>query len=330
MRFPLRAFFLVLALSAGLMPPVYLHAQAIRGPVLGFVPGAAGTEVRPLLGVPGASGVGEALPLNVGVRRVQVSPKQDYVIALRNEGKSVVLFDLAASTLAARPLAFPGVADLVSISPGGSAAAVYDAVTHRVHTIAGLPGNPGAVRTFETSPLFGRVTRLTVSDDGFLALVGSEKGDSGQTELSVIGGAGLSWRVPTDDAAVSFVPGRRDLVVADNLTRSVFLVTDLGRSYGRLPLFTPTDETAVFSAAAVSADGARVFVTTQSGAVAILERETGQLAWLSCGCRPTTLAPLKGSSLFRLTEASATEPIIVLEASSPEPRFVLTPPNTAQ
>jgi len=326
-----RTVSIALVFLAGALP-LCLQAQAIRGPVLGLVADPEGTVVRPLLGVPGASSVGEPLLLNARVRRVQVSPRQDYLLALRNEDKAVVLFDLAADTFSARSLAFPGVADLISISPSGSAAAIYDAVTRRVYTIAGLPGNPGAVHGFNASQILGHVTALSVTDDGALALLRSERSDEEQTraESSVIGESGLSWRVPSDDAAVAFVAGRRDIVVADNLTRSVFLVTDLGRTYARRPLFTPADDSERFSGVATSANALRVFVTTQSGAVAIMEMLTGQLTWLSCECRPTTLDPLKGTSLFRLTEGSSTEPIIALDASADEPRFVMTPPNTEQ
>jgi hypothetical protein len=327
MKSLLRTLLIGFTVTGGLAP-LCVQAQAIRGPVLGFIPDGAGTAVRPLLGVPGASSVGDRLALNVAVRRLQVSPKQNYVLGVRNDDKAVVLIDLAATTLAARPLAFPGIADMISISPSGSAAAIYDAVTRRVHTIAGLPGNPGQVRTFDASALFERAEGLAVSDDGTLALVRSARADEG-AQLQLIGEAHLSWRVPTDDAAVAFVPGRPDIIVADNLTKSVFFVTDLGGSYARLPLFTSTDDTAIFSSVAASENGSRVFAATDSGPVAIAEVNTGEVTWLSCECRPTLLETLKGSSLFRLTELSATEPIFGLDASS-EPRFVLTPPNTAQ
>jgi hypothetical protein len=321
-----------LAFGAAIILPVCLQAQAIHGPVLGFVSETTGTAVRPLLGVPGASSVGDRLPLNMAVRRLQVAPKQDYLLALGKEGKSVFLFDLAAATLSARPLAFPGAADLLSISPTGSAAAIYDSVTRRVYAVTGLPRNPGHIRTFDASQVSGRVSGLSVTDDGALALVRTEKGDSEslRMEFTIIGDTGISWRVPTADAAVGFVPGRRDIVVADNLTKSVFLVTDIGRSYARLPLFAPANDSEVFSGAAMSEDASRVFVATQTGTVAIMEVGTGRITWLSCECRPTTLEPLKGGALFRLTEVSATEPIVALDVSSPEPRFVLTPPNTQQ
>jgi hypothetical protein len=328
MKSLLRTLSIGLTFAAGIAP-LCLNAQAVRGPVLGFVSDAAGTAVRPLIGVAGASGVGDRLALNVGVRRVHISPTQDYVLALLNESKAVALIDLTASGLSPRPLAFPGVADIISISPSGTAAAIYDGATRRIHTIGGLPAKPGQVRTFDVSSLFERVTAVAVSDDGTLALVRTEKANEG-AQFLVVGDAGLSWKAPTDNAAIAFVPGRNDIVIADNLTKSVFLVTDLGRSYARLPVFTSADDAAVFSYAAAAADGSRVFATTESGAVAIAHVNTGEVTWLSCECRPTTLEPLKGPSLFRLTEASATEPIIGLDASAPEPRLVLTLPNRAQ
>lgn len=327
----LRTLSIGLAFVVGIFP-ICLHAQAIKGPVLGYVSDAAGAAVRPLLGIPGASSLGERLSLDADVRQLQVSSQQDYILAVRNDDESVVLFNLAASTLSGRPLAFPPGASLLSISPSGLAAATYQADTRVVYTIAGLPGNPGKVRTFDASQVSGRVAALAVSDDGTLALVRSERNDGEQsrTEFSVIDDLDVSWRVPADGAAVAFVPGSRDIVVADNLTRNAFLVRDIGRSYARLPLLTLADDAEMFSDAAMSADGLRVFVTTQSGMVAIVNVVTGQTIWVSCKCRPTILAPLNGPALFRLTEVHAAEPLIVLDASSTEPRFVMTPPNTLQ
>ena len=60
------------------------------------------------------------------------------------------------------------------------------------------------------------------------------------------------------------------------------------------------------------------------------EVETDEQGRMRSDALRRTLEPLKGSSLFRLTEGSSTEPIIALDASSTEPRFVLTPPNTEQ
>jgi hypothetical protein len=101
MKSLLRTLSIGLTFAAGIAP-LCLNAQAVRGPVLGFVSDAAGTAVRPLIGVAGASGVGDRLALNVGVRRVHISPTQDYVLALLNESKAVALIDLTASGLSWR------------------------------------------------------------------------------------------------------------------------------------------------------------------------------------------------------------------------------------
>src|SRR5690349_19327141 len=202
MRVLLRVVSIGLVLTVGTLA---LQAQAIRGPVIGFVTDGAGSALRPLLGVPGASSVGEPLALDVGVRKVQVSPKQDYFLALSREDKSVVLFDLNATTLSARFLSFPGIADFIAISPSGSAAAIYDAVTQTVYAIGGLPSSPGAVRSFNASELLGQVAGISVTDDAALAMVRSEtsEGEKARIEFSVLSEKGGPWRVPTADAAVS-------------------------------------------------------------------------------------------------------------------------------
>src|SRR2546421_9030504 len=65
--------------------PIRLKAapQFIGGPVLGFIPDAGGTAIRPVLGIPGASILGERLELTVDIRGALISPKQDYAISYR-------------------------------------------------------------------------------------------------------------------------------------------------------------------------------------------------------------------------------------------------------
>jgi len=78
--------------------PLRLRAapQFIGGPILGFIPDAGGTAIRPVLGIPGASMLGKGLELNVDIRGATISPKQDYAIASRVADAQAVVIDVAA------------------------------------------------------------------------------------------------------------------------------------------------------------------------------------------------------------------------------------------
>ena len=58
--------------------------------------------------------------------------------------------------------------------------------------------------------------------------------------------------------------------------------------------------------------------------VTIADLETGVSTVLSCDCVPTGFRPLKGTSVFRLSDP-ADGPVAVLDASSAEPRIMILP-----
>jgi hypothetical protein len=97
-----------------------LGAQSswINGPVLGFVAERSGSFVRPILGIPGASILGEPLELGSEVRIVAISPRQDYAIAVRTEDKQFVLIPFRSATTEMIPVFGTSAEDsLVAISP---------------------------------------------------------------------------------------------------------------------------------------------------------------------------------------------------------------------
>jgi len=52
----------------------------IRGPQLGYVFDESQGILRPILGVPGASRLGDSLSLGVSLTLAEISPKQDYAL----------------------------------------------------------------------------------------------------------------------------------------------------------------------------------------------------------------------------------------------------------
>jgi len=336
MRFMNRALGIACFLAAAIAPTTLL-AQ-FRGPVLGFVSDDGRTTIRPIWGVPGASTLGDSLQLETPVRLVTVSPQQQYALAVQEDGQ-LSLIDFSQDVFTSQPIAgLPDGAENVVISPAGSAAAAY-AQPGILRILAGLPRTPRFVRDLDLSGIPGNLVLIGVSDDGSLALIKSTKlagsaddeGVETETALWVVDSASNLWRVPAErPAAAVFLPNRSDIVVADDASGDVFLIRDIGRSYDLVSLTRATTETGSFSTISTSADGRLVFLgASTSGNVLITDITSGFVALLSCGCSPTTLDPLKGTSVFRLTEAS-NDPIFVLDASAATPRIVMVPPKISQ
>src|SRR5262249_15999896 len=86
--------FLVGLVCMGLIAGSVQAQSIINGPTSGFVAGNKGTTIYPILGIPGASILGDRVRLDVDIRNAAVSPKHDYAIAERSEDTQVIVIDL--------------------------------------------------------------------------------------------------------------------------------------------------------------------------------------------------------------------------------------------
>src|SRR5262249_23364083 len=152
-------------------PSFCAQSSSISGPVLGFAPDSGGDFIRPILGIPGASILGQRLEFESDIRTVGISPKQDYVVAIRQEDAQLLVIPLRSGSFETIPVSgtYPG-ERLFTISPTGSVVGVYELDTRAVRLIGELPGSPGIIAEFDASMIPGRGTELTASDDGAFAL----------------------------------------------------------------------------------------------------------------------------------------------------------------
>ena len=156
-----------LAILMCTLAPVLVEAQ-IQAPTLGYVPDTELAAVRPILGIPGAATLGEALDLGVAIDAVAVSPRQDYILALSNHHPVLVLPDGSGSLSLVRESA--STVDRIVLSPSGSAAALMDSDGRTIQVIAGLPQAPYLARTAAAPTAYGSPTVVAVSDDASLLL----------------------------------------------------------------------------------------------------------------------------------------------------------------
>jgi len=298
------------------------RAQALSGPILGFVPDSTGTSLLPVKGVPGASILGNSIDFNGSLSSLAVAPTQEYALALRQEDSKVVLIDLRSATPSLRPI-YGMRSVVIGISPSATAAALYDPSSGALEILGGLPEEPAIVRGINVSGIAGPISSAAVSDDGTVTLLKSGNG------MWAVDSAGTTWQVPASQpSAAAFFPNRRDAVITDNATHSAFLLMDIGHS-NTLTLLTWAGEEETLTGASASQDGGRVFLAGSAGNITVVDIRSRATVKTSCDCEPSGLNRLSGSSVFRLTEPS-NEPMMVLDASSPQPRIVLIPPHRAQ
>ena len=276
----------------------------MRGPTLGFAPDTTGSTIWPVLGIPGASILGDPLILDTGIYGAIISPKQDYVLAVRNADHQAVVINLTGDgpTVNAIPGAdFP--ADLLAISPTGSAATLYNNDSKTVQVLRGLPNATELVYQFDASALAGQVAQMAVSDDGTIVLLKSVT----DSDVGFWGfdSSGASCRIALDrPSAAAFFVNSHDAVVADDASQTVFVISDIARTGIQVPLIFSAGN---LSALTVSADNRQVFAADAStGNVRIADVATRTSVTLPCNCRLTGLSRLKGGSMFRLNEPQET------------------------
>jgi len=315
-------FRLVLAMTAA---SAIAFPASLQGPRMGVVFDSSARTLRPILGIPGAAIMGEPLKTSLDLRRVAISPQQDYALAAQGEHNQIAVlrFDRApmTSTLVQGTHHGP---DLMVFSPGGRVAAAHYRDGNRIQVLAGLPASPRIVDELYLSP--GALpSALAVGDDNtVLAAVGStvywvtRSGD-----VPVLKGLGKVSAITVTTARLA--------LVADAVAHQIHRLQNVTTGLETDVLAGPAQGIAAPVAVAISSDGRRAFVSNgKTGTVAILDLQGKTPARkIACGCKLTGLDRLDGDNLFRLSEPS-NKPMWVLEANAKETRVVFVPADLAR
>jgi hypothetical protein len=315
-------FWLTFAL---LTAPAAVYPASLEGPRMGMVFDTSIRALRPIFGIPGASIMGDPLKTELDLRRVAISPQQDYALAAQGDHNEIVVlrFDRAPMTSPLVPGTHRG-PDQMVFSPGGRVAAVHYKDRNRVQVLSGLPASPKVVDELYLSGS-ALPSALAVGDDN-----------------TVLAGVGTSVFWVTRSGEVPVLTGVRKVsaitlttarlaLVADGATNQIHRLLNLTSALETDILAGPAQGIAAPVAVAVSSDSRRAFVANgKSGTVAILDLQgKTPVRKISCGCKLTGLDRLDGDNLFRLTEPS-NRPMWVLEASAKETRVVFVPAALAR
>jgi hypothetical protein len=299
-------------------------AQSISGPSLGFLSNEKGSTIWPVLGILGAAVPGQPLTLPEDITGATISPQHDYALAIASVTGQPVLVRLETTPPAISPISGGRThPDLIAISPTGTAAALYQKESELLQIVSGMPADPRIVQEFNTSGLGDIVRAVAVSDDANLALVNTGNENPALWLLNANGS--VSQITAAQPSHMTFMARRSDAIVADDATQEVFLLQGLDGNPVRSPGVVLRESGRPFSAVGGSADGRLIFVAQQESAdVTVVHLESRATTTVSCYCTPTTFAPLKGISAFRLN-ALSNGPITVLDASSSSPRTLIIP-----
>ena len=306
---------IALSLLAFASPALYAQQGRVAGPVAGYVFDGGAHVLRPVLGIPGASVLGDPVNLATDVSLASVSPRLDSLIAAGPNGSfhffglnSGVATEIGVSGIATAP-------ERVVFSPTGSAAAIYTG--GRIQVLTGLPSSPVAGSTFDLSSLLalpgGRGHRqlsgpFAVSDDGAYVLVAEGLG------VQLLSAGGSRTIAPSQCTALAFLPGTHDAAIAGT---GVTLLKDVGGAASPQVL-APWNTSRKSLGLAYSTDATKLYLASTDG-VTVFDLAAATDSTVSCDCSPTGITAM--GTLFRLNEAGRS-PLWLLDPGTPRIVFV--------
>jgi hypothetical protein len=296
-----------------------IQTPAISAPALGFVFDSASKKINPVMGIPGAALLGEALALPP-LASATIAPRQDYALVSTATG-AVCVLNLKTLEIKDIPGAIP--ASRTFVSPTGSAAALYLADTGAVQILTGLPDAPVIEREFSFAGLGADLGALAVADDGRLILATFT---DQQTVMALGTGGTREVAVSGVMSAIAFRPATHDALLTSIADDQVWLIRDVdGRAEYQM-LASHNDGISEPVAADFSPDGTRALVANSQGTLVSVDLTGGPAVQAVCGHRITGLQRLAGVFLLGLN-VPGEKTIYLVDASAAQPRVFFVPPE---
>jgi DNA-binding beta-propeller fold protein YncE len=240
-------------------------AHSVAGPVVGYVAGKTGASLTPVVGIPGACGLGANLPVT-GSAVLYVAPGAKYVLASEpGAPTSIASLSPGALQFGLQQEAIPAslfAPDLIALSPKGSAAVLYSKSGGTVQVLSGLPNSPHVEHSF---PVVSGLLQIAVSDDWEAVFAQEENG-------SVIAlDSGMVLYKAQLNAAISFVPGSHTAVLADASNNRIVQLNQSDQATALSGSFVSPN------ALVVTSDGSTILVASSARkSIYAVNRNSGQ------------------------------------------------------
>lgn len=292
------------------------------GPILGYLWDKAADALRPIIGLPGASYLGQPVLTSGGYTSGTACAQKNFALLTGSKGDiSIASLPAGVGVQLAPELS---AAQKIVISPACASALVYAAGSAQVLLIQGLPGSP----TVKTIDLGGsrQIVSAAVADTGSVLLASLQPSNS--VTIDAIRSDGTlvpSLTALSAFGGMAFLPNADSAIFADAARNTVWLQNKLDAGVTPAQLAAGADGVAQPMAVAVSAD-AKWAVVLNSGSSILkldLSKKLGPQK-ISCACSASELTPLAGNLTFRLSEAGA-GPVWAFDGDAAEPRVVFIP-----
>jgi len=295
-------------------------SQSPGVPVLGLAYDSSHSAIRPILGIPGAAVLGNAIDFGFPIVAAAISPRDNLALAVAHDQSTrVVQFQAGVVSALTLDAAMKSPSRIV-FSPSGSAAILYHQASRKLQLVTGFPGNP-SVADLSLSGVPDPADATAVSDDGRLILFSALGPDLGQVWLLPIDGS--PQLLPFPGSRLSFRANSRDVLTATP-AGDVYLVRDVTMSADYRQIYAGSDGTKDPVAVSFSPDGAFGYVAASSGILTVIDLTSGASNTTDCRCVPTLLQPMSAASIYRISEISGA-PVILFEASAAAPRTWFVP-----
>jgi hypothetical protein len=272
-------------------------------------------QVLPALGIPGAAFIGPAIEFPLAVEDAAIPPSPDWMLAAAGRRLYVAHLKGNKTSLQAIEEVAAGV-DRVILSPRGHTALLYrHGAEKSIEIVTGLPATPAVQRKVDVSMWDLNPAYFAVSDDGASAAAALRTGGVLWLEGSVI------RLVPTEVPAgpCAFAPDGSTAVITAG--SRAFLMRGSSMFPGEmLPL--PHRQEPVAGVALASAT--RVFLAYHTGLIESVETTTGISRQAECHCKPESIHPVMGDSLFHIRQSGG-GPRLLLDGSGAAPSILFVP-----
>lgn len=299
-------------------------SQSMQFPMLGFVSTSQGSEVRAILGIPGASTLSQPLTMPSGVTNLHFAPGQNYAIALGAAGAplGVVTFSSASPGPAIGIPSAISQPDIIAFSPNGASAAIYSASGGQIQVINGLPTSPRIAYEMGSTDLAAGARLLALADDGATLL----EGTSGNAVYRlVVGTAPQLLDTVGDLEGIAFVPQSENALVFDRNAGSLSMLQAVNT--------LPSNRSLVDGLTGLGGE-----ISLQvAGGTALLTSSTANRLWridlqslnvqsMQLPTPATALAPLRTSGRYLVSWQSG-QPAWIVDTTGPTGALFFVPAN---
>jgi hypothetical protein len=293
------------------------QAGTIGGPKLGYALDPAIHALRPILGIAGASTLGDPIDVGFAIQDAVTDGQQGYVLAIEAGSQRPWLI-FPDQAVPATPLPITGQVEAVYVSPQGVAAA-FVMRDSRIEIITGITNGAFVVHELLLGRRPERRPRaLAVSDNGnsVVAAFGNEA-----PLFLGLDGTRLSLRVPGITLALAYRPSSSDVLSASEDNR-VWLTQQNLQGLVSREIAGPDDGISTPAALTFTADGNLALIANSGNAsVSVADVAAGGVSSSPCGCKPTRFERLGTSGMFRLNDPSG-QPMYLFDVASRRALFI--------